>query len=106
MDEPSRNNERELLRQSWDRLSGETLDTYLVSGVEDPRVNVQSVLNRSLLCDFLMPGRFTQILEGELRTLRQFAAQVDVVSTAELARTKFGFGQYYNPEAYTIIAAK
>ena len=55
------------MRRSWERYDAETLDTYLISGVEDPRINVQSILSRALLCDTLFPGRYTHLIEEELR---------------------------------------
>jgi len=58
--------ESDRLRRSWQRVEAETLDAYLVSGVEDPRINVQSILNRALLCDAIFPGRFTRLIEEEL----------------------------------------
>lgn len=63
----SDDNESSLLRHSWERHDAETLDTYLVSGVEDPRINLQSILTRALLCDALFPGRFARLIDEELR---------------------------------------
>jgi ubiquinone/menaquinone biosynthesis C-methylase UbiE len=63
----SDDNESSLLRQSWERHDAERLDTYLVSGVEDPRINLQSILTRALLCDALFPGRFARLIDEELR---------------------------------------
>jgi len=60
-------NESDRLRRAWDRVAPETLDTYLVTGVEDPRINAQSMLNRGLLCDAQFPGRFTRLIDEELR---------------------------------------
>lgn len=59
--------ERDRLRRAWDRCDSAALDVYLVSGVEDPRINVPSILGRGLLCDTLFPGRFSQPIEEELR---------------------------------------
>ncbi|MEN6405969.1 MAG: class I SAM-dependent methyltransferase [Thermoguttaceae bacterium] len=59
--------ESDRLRRSWDRCDSATLDVYLVSGVEDPRINVPSILGRGLLCDTLFPGRFAHQIEEELR---------------------------------------
>lgn len=67
MGEEFEEDESDRLRRAWDRVAAETLDTYLVSGVEDPRVNAQSILNRGLLCDALFPGRFTRLIDEELR---------------------------------------
>jgi SAM-dependent methyltransferase len=59
--------ENEMLRQSWDKYDHDHLDTYLVSGVEDPRINCQSILTRSLLVDTLWPDEFTDLIDAELR---------------------------------------
>lgn len=67
MSEPLEGHESDRLRRSWQRHTAEALDTYLVSGVEDPRVNVQSTLNRALLGDMLFPGRFATLIDEELR---------------------------------------
>jgi SAM-dependent methyltransferase len=67
MDNRIQSQESNRLRQSWDRYNAATLDQYLVSGVEDPRINVQSILTRTLLCDALFPGRHTRLIEEELR---------------------------------------
>ena len=63
----SDDNESSLLRHSWERHEAETLDTYLVSGVEDPRINLQSILTRASLCDALFPNRFARLIDEELR---------------------------------------
>ncbi|OHB63956.1 MAG: hypothetical protein A2Y77_10130 [Planctomycetes bacterium RBG_13_62_9] len=55
------------LKSSWDRYPSEYLDHYLVSGVEDPRINGQSILTRALLVDALHPGRFDALITEELR---------------------------------------
>jgi ubiquinone/menaquinone biosynthesis C-methylase UbiE len=59
--------ENEALRQMWEQYSPEHLDTYLVAGVEDPRLNIQSILTRALLADSLLPGRFEALINEELR---------------------------------------
>lgn len=43
------------------------LRDYLVAGVEDPRVNAQSILTRHSLIHHLFPGRFEALMEHELR---------------------------------------
>ncbi len=55
------------LRCSWDCYPADFLDRYLVSGVEDPRINGQSILTRALLVDALYPGRFDALITEELR---------------------------------------
>jgi hypothetical protein len=55
------------LADAWERHPARHLDTYLVSGREDPRINPQSILNRALLADSLCPGRFDDLISHELR---------------------------------------
>ncbi len=55
------------LRRSWDCHPSDFLDRYLISGVEDPRINGQSILTRALLVDTLYPGRFDALISEELR---------------------------------------
>ncbi len=43
------------------------LNSYLVSSVEDPRTNIQSILTRHFLVVALFDKRFSQLLEHELR---------------------------------------
>ena len=42
-------NENKALRWSWDQHPAEHLDHYLVQGIEDPRINCQSILTRALI---------------------------------------------------------
>jgi SAM-dependent methyltransferase len=60
-------NESERMRRSWDQCSSEYLNNYLVSDVEDPRINFQSVLTRALIADTLFPGRFDELIDAELQ---------------------------------------
>ena len=59
--------ENRRLKQSWQELDREYLDSYLVSGEEDPRINCQSILTRSLIADTLWPGEFDELIDGEMR---------------------------------------
>jgi SAM-dependent methyltransferase len=51
---------------SWSDYEPGMLRDYLVSGVEDPRLNVQSILTRHFLAEELFPGRFAELKEAEL----------------------------------------
>jgi len=55
------------LRWAWDRHGAAQLDRYLVSGVEDPRINVPSILTRAWIADVLFPGEFEALVNEELR---------------------------------------
>ncbi|MHC4510967.1 MAG: class I SAM-dependent methyltransferase [Planctomycetota bacterium] len=59
--------ETERLRQSWMRHGRDTLGNYLVRDVEDPRINVQSILTRHFLIERLLGSRFEFLMEQELR---------------------------------------
>ena len=59
--------EDELLASAWERYPAQHLDDYLVRGVEDPRINAQSILTRGLILDILFPGRFTREIDSEIR---------------------------------------
>jgi SAM-dependent methyltransferase len=49
------------------RHDHEMLRDYLVADVEDPRLNVQSILTRHFLIDAATEGRFAGLMEQELR---------------------------------------
>jgi SAM-dependent methyltransferase len=59
--------ETEQLKKSWMRHGRTTLLDYLVQDVEDPRVNVQSILTRHFLIRQLFGDRFDDLMEHELR---------------------------------------
>lgn len=58
--------ESERLRRSWQRHDAAMLRDYLVADVEDPRINVQSVLTRHFLA-FALTGRFQELADQEIR---------------------------------------
>ena len=53
--------------KSWMRYGRGTLRDYLVRDVEDPRINVQSILTRHFLIHQLFGERFDCLMEQELR---------------------------------------
>jgi SAM-dependent methyltransferase len=59
--------ETQALIRSWAGYDRGWLRDYLVSGVEDPRVNLQSVLSRHFLAQRIAPGRFALLQREELR---------------------------------------
>jgi hypothetical protein len=59
--------ETERLRQSWERHESTMLRDYLVADVEDPRLNVQSILSRHFVVEALVGDRFAALREQELR---------------------------------------
>lgn len=59
--------ETDRLTESWMRYNRQTLRDYLIRDVEDPRINVQSILTRHFLIERLFGKRFDSLMEQELR---------------------------------------
>jgi SAM-dependent methyltransferase len=59
--------ETEGLIRSWAKYDRDTLRDYLVRDVEDPRINVQSILTRHFLIERLFGEQFADLMEHELR---------------------------------------
>jgi hypothetical protein len=59
--------ETQALRRSWMQYSSSSLRDYLVRDVQDPRINIQSILTRHFLIERLFPGQFPAVMEHELR---------------------------------------
>lgn len=55
------------LTRSWMQHDTAMLQTYLVAGVEDPRINVQSILSRHFFVRVLSGDRFNALMEQEYR---------------------------------------
>ncbi|MEI7731142.1 MAG: methyltransferase domain-containing protein [Verrucomicrobiota bacterium] len=59
--------ETERLTRSWERHDASFLRDYLVADVEDPRLNVQSILTRHFLLRCLFGERWEEVMREELR---------------------------------------
>jgi ubiquinone/menaquinone biosynthesis C-methylase UbiE len=59
--------ETEKLVRSWSQYEAPFLQDYLVADVEDPRINVQSILSRHFLLGTLLGDKIQAILTEELR---------------------------------------
>ncbi len=74
--------ETERLARSWMRHDASALDNYLVADVENPRLNVQSILTRHFLLTALFGPKFERLMDHELHFaaamnwLRQRAADL------------------------------
>ncbi len=55
------------LTKSWMQYDSETLRNYLVQDVQDPRINIQSILTRHFLIERLFGDQFAAVTEQELR---------------------------------------
>ena len=56
-----------MLQKSWARHKGSYLDSYLISDVEDPRINIQSILTRHFLLAELFQNKYDEIMDHEIR---------------------------------------
>ncbi|MBI3851415.1 MAG: class I SAM-dependent methyltransferase [Verrucomicrobia bacterium] len=59
--------ETEKLSRSWSQYEAPFLQNYLVADVEDPRINVQSILSRHFLLGTLLGEKIQAVLAEELR---------------------------------------
>jgi len=59
--------ETKRLQKSWMQYPETMLQDYLVEKVEDPRINIQSVLSRHFLIEGLFGNRFAALQKEELR---------------------------------------
>jgi len=78
--------ETEKLTYSWAQHEAAWLRDYLVTGVEDPRLNVQSILTRHFLIQALVAEPSERLMAEEQRfgaALRWLAGQRDLISHAE-----------------------
>lgn len=64
---PQLGEESRKLAQSWMRHSPQALRDYLVAEVEDPRINLQSILTRHFILREAFPGRFERLMMEEYR---------------------------------------
>ncbi|MCX8156467.1 MAG: class I SAM-dependent methyltransferase [Verrucomicrobiae bacterium] len=65
--DPNLLKETEALRRMWDRHDAADLRDYLVASVEDPRLNLSSILMRHFLLELLFGPRFAPLQEAEVR---------------------------------------
>ncbi len=62
---PELQRESELLTRSWEQHEASWLRDYLVAGVEDPRLNLQSILTRHFLIRAIVGERFAAFMHEE-----------------------------------------
>ena len=82
-----------LLEQTWRRGNAEMLDRYLVSGFQNPRINVQSILVRHFLISKLFGAQWDQMAEDELR----FAVELNEVVRRRASELGVTMGSYLDP---------
>ncbi|WP_018155515.1 class I SAM-dependent methyltransferase [Demetria terragena] len=60
------NEEQRTLKSSWAKHDPDALDSYLVSGFQNPQVNAQSIMARHLLVDVLFDDDFSDLKHREM----------------------------------------
>lgn len=90
--------ERFLLRRIWSGVSAEMLDHYLVSGYQNPRINMQSVLLRHFLLRRLGISD-PDLMEGELR----FAVELNEALQTRAAELGVQMGSYIDPRKQAAV---
>jgi SAM-dependent methyltransferase len=85
--------ERFLLERTWSIMPAEMLDTYLVSGYQNPRINVQSILLRHHFVRVLFGNRFDDLMEPEL----EWAVGLTRELQATAARLGVTMGSFIDP---------
>jgi ubiquinone/menaquinone biosynthesis C-methylase UbiE len=85
--------ERFLLERTWTARSADMLDRYLVSGYQNPRINVQSILLRHFLITRIGGTGFDDLIEGELR----LAVELNEALRLRAAELGVTMGSFLNP---------
>ena len=85
--------ERFLLERTWNARSAAMLDRYLVSGYQNPRINLQSILLRHFLVDRAVGGGFDELKAEEI------ALAVELNEALRLRSAELGvkMGSYLDP---------
>jgi len=86
--------ERARLRRSWASIPAETLDDYLVTGYQNPRINAQSILARHFLIGKLFGSEFDELMRDEL----VFCVEANAALRQEARKLGVKMGQFLTPE--------
>jgi len=86
--------EQLFLKLWWNRAPASMLDSYLVSGYQNPHINVQSVLQRHFLLRRLFGSAFEELMADELR----LAIELNEVMRARAAELGVTMGAYLDPD--------
>jgi len=85
--------ERFVLSRTWTSRSAAMLDRYLVSGYQNPRINVQSILLRHFLIERIGVTDSEELMDRELR----HATELNEVLRLRAAELGVRMGSYLNP---------
>ena len=84
---------RFLAGRTWAHLPSDVLDAYLVSGYQNPRINVQSILVRHFLTRRLFGSEFDQLMDEEIR----FALRLNEVLRLRALEQGVKMGSFIDP---------
>ena len=88
-----------LLQRTWGTGSADMLDAYLVSGYQNPRINLQSVLERHFLVARLFSDRHAALMEQEVR----FAVELNEILRRRATELGVRMGSYRNPIKHAAV---
>lgn len=91
--------ERVLLQRTWGAGSADMLDAYLVSGYQNPLINVQSILVRHALIGRVLGADAAALMEEEIR----FAVELNEVLRRRAAELGVRMGTYRNPVKHAAV---
>jgi SAM-dependent methyltransferase len=91
--------ERLLLKRTWGTGSAAMLDAYLVSGHQNPRINVQSVIERHFLIARLLGVEAHELMEREIT----FAVELNEVLRRRAQELGVKMGSYRNPIKHAAV---
>ena len=91
--------ERVVMRVVWRSGSAEMLDAYLVSGYQNPRINVQSILLRHYLTASLLGPSANALMQDEIR----FAIELNDVLRQRAAELGVTMGTFRDPERHAAV---
>jgi ubiquinone/menaquinone biosynthesis C-methylase UbiE len=84
---------RFLAERTWAYLPSDVLDAYLVSGYQNPRINVQSILVRHILTRRLFGDEFDELMDEEIR----FALRLNEVLRLRALEHGVRMGSFIDP---------
>lgn len=91
--------ERFLLERTWNARSAAMLDRYLVSGYQNPHVNLQSILLRHFLVERAIGPGFDDLKADEIR----LAVELNEVLRLRAAELGVKMGSYLNPQRQAAV---
>jgi SAM-dependent methyltransferase len=91
--------EHVLLERTWGSGSADMLDAYLVSGYQNPRVNVQSILVRHYLLGRVLGADAAPMMDEEIR----FAIELNEVLRRRATELGVKMGTFRNPVKHAAV---